>query len=188
MEKNITFITLALVAALGVIGSCAKLKGTKNVICDQLYALCTSAQCVPSPDNSNEAICYCEVRKGKSLGLTDCDKRAPTTDQQGIQHLISTFSFDDFPVKEVMSCASGMPWSDCLDQPCTIDPMDPSQAICLCPVRRTGDFKTLGGNCEQSTCETGYWSAASSESFLMNVQVLMKALGLENPPQSYCPE
>jgi len=186
--KNMVPIFFALIALIVVACGFTKLDGTKNIICDQVYALCTSAQCIPDPNNSNESICFCEVRKGKSLGHTPCNKRVPTTDQQGIEHVISTFSFDDFATKENMTCSSGMPWSDCLDQPCTVDPLDPSKAICICTIVRTGAFQTFGGNCDRSTCDKGYWSGATVEANSVSVQALMKALGLSESPQRFCSE
>lgn len=181
-------VLIAVVAVVGVAFGYTKLGGAKNSVCDQQYALCTSAQCVPDPDDPNKAICFCEVHEGKNLGKTACDKRVPFTDQNGVRHVTSTFSFDDFATKKTMTCPSGKPWTDCLDQPCTVDPMDPSKAICMCKVVRTGTFQTAGGNCDQSTCETGYWSAATLDSNTEYTQILMKALGLKLSPQRLCPQ
>ena len=57
---------------------------TVGIICDQRYALCTSAPCIPDPQNPEKAICSCEVYEGKSFGQADCKKRKPHTDKHGV--------------------------------------------------------------------------------------------------------
>ncbi|MGA8164334.1 MAG: hypothetical protein WB791_04825 [Waddliaceae bacterium] len=184
--KSVLYIVLALAAVIFVTYSYGKGKNNSFNICDQEYALCTSAKCIPDPNNSGNVICVCEVRQGKSLGLTPCNQRAPYTDEDNVRHVISTFSLEDFPSKRVMTCPSGKPWANCLDQKCIVDPRDPSKAICVCQTVRTGEFQTLGGNCDLSTCDTGYWSGAAVESNAKNIQALMKKLGIRQSPAKYC--
>lgn len=153
------------------------------VTCDQPYALCTSAPCIPDPDDpEGQAICECSVHNGESLGMTSCLDRAkkverlvyaglPTGFGSGEREPIridsatklvtSTFSDLEFGPKKALVCPSGYPWTDCLDAPCTINPMDSGQAICRCPIVREAVFLTLGGNCDTDTCPDGYWSAAT---------------------------
>lgn len=188
MKKYVVSIAIALMGIIIIACTYSKVEKGKMVVCDELYALCTSAQCIPNPNNPNESICYCEVHEGKSLGQTPCKKRTPHTDTLGTKHITSTFSFEDFPIKSVMTCPSGSPWSNCLDMPCVIDPLDSSKAICSCQVIHTGTFQTLGGNCDTSTCSTGYWSAATVESNQEAIETLRKALNLEKSPERLCPQ
>ncbi len=184
------FLSVALAAFALIVVACgySKVKGERAVICNQQYALCTSAQCIPDPDRPGQSICFCEVHDGKSLGLTSCDKRIAKTDKLGIRHVISTFSFNDFETKKNMTCPSGKPWSNCLDKPCVVDPLDPSKAICFCSIVRTGAFQTFGGDCDRSKCDNGYWSGATPEANSQSVHILMKALGQTQSTQKFCPK
>ena len=158
-----------------------------SIICDQQYALCTSATCIPDPNDSNKATCFCKVEQGKSFGQTSCKARRPYTDSKGVSFVTSTYSFAEYATKKAMFCPSSSPWSYCLDKSCTIDPKDPTKAICVCDVYRTGEFLTLGGNCDTSTCDTAYWSGASYSDTSAAMAQLAKALGLAKAPENYCP-
>jgi len=186
MKKYLFSSLLALTAVALVACGYKAVGGGKKTVCDQQYALCSAAQCVPNPDNPDEAICFCTVLEGKSLGKSTCDQRVPHTDQQGVRHVISTFSFGEASTKKVMTCPDGTPWTDCLDQPCVVDPLDPSKAICMCKIVRTGSFQTYGGDCDQSTCEKGYWSGATVESNTEFTQFLKNALELKQSPVKFC--
>jgi hypothetical protein len=131
------------------------------VVCDQQYALCTSASCIPDPNNVHKAICNCVVQKGQSAGFKTCAKRAPKINKFKITQLISTFSFIQFTSKKSMDCDKGMPWSNCVDAPCSVDPMDASKAICSCKLMHDQAFFTFGGACDTKTCATGFWSGAT---------------------------
>jgi hypothetical protein len=130
------------------------------IICEQSYALCTSAACIPDPKNPDKSICDCVVQQGKSAGFTVCKNRKPYIDKHQATHLISTFSFEQLTAKKSLTCPKGMPWSNCVDMPCTIDPQNANRAICLCQLRDTEVFFTFGGNCEKSACTSGFWSGA----------------------------
>lgn len=54
--------------------------------------------------------------------MSDCKARKPSTDSNGVTRALSTYSFAQAPEKAVLSCPVGKPWSDCLDQPCIVDP------------------------------------------------------------------
>lgn len=185
MKGLIVSLVSASLAIVVVACSYSKLK-EKAVICDQQYALCTSAQCVPDPTHPGRSICFCEVKKGLSYGYLKCKERKPRVDQYEIINLISTFSMDDFKSQKNMTCPSGNPWSNCLDQPCVIDPFDPQKAICLCKIMKTGVFQTFGGNCDTSTCKKGLWSAAQPEANDFAVKAMMEALGFKKSPQKFC--
>ena len=141
--------------------SCASAATTPHaIVCEQTYALCTSAKCLPDPNNAGKSLCECAVQQGKSAGFTTCDKRKPYLDQYRATHVISTFSFEQFGSKKSLSCPKGAPWSNCVDMPCTVDPQNSDRAICLCELNVTQAFFTFGGNCESDACTSGFWSGA----------------------------
>ena len=85
-----------------------------------------------------------------------------------------------------MKCPSGTPWTWCLNKPCTVDPADPKKAICTCDVARTGEWMTLGGGCDTTTCTTAYWSAAPLADFESANAFMTKAMGLQRSPATWC--
>lgn len=133
----------------------------RAIVCEQTYALCTSAACVPDPKNPHQSICDCVVKQGKSAGFTHCEKRKPHVDQYHATHLVSTFSFEQFATKKSLNCPKGKPWSNCVDMPCVIDPQNSSRAICLCELNASQAFFTFGGDCDNKACTTGFWSGAT---------------------------
>jgi len=159
-----------------------------NQLCKQQFALCTSALCVPQPGDPTKAICICDVKEGASMSTVSCDTIAPSTDSNGIRTLYSTFSLDQFQEgKKGMKCPSDTPWTWCLNKRCTVDPTNPKKAICTCDVvRNAGEWMTLGGNCDTSTCQTGYWSGALMKDFEGGTAFLLKALGYEASPVKWC--
>jgi hypothetical protein len=56
-------------------------------LCNQRYALCTGAACVPSKTDPKVAVCQCEILDGYSAGYLPCTKRRPSGST-----LVSTFS------------------------------------------------------------------------------------------------
>jgi hypothetical protein len=149
---------------------------------------CTSAPCVPLPGDTTKAICTCQVEEGKSMSTVPCATIEPSTDANGIRTVYSTFSLEQFEEgKKGMTCPSGSPWTWCLNRPCTVDQASPKKAICTCDVVRTGEWMTLGGACDTSTCKTGYWSGASITDFESGNAFMTKALGLEKSPAAWCP-
>jgi thiol-disulfide isomerase/thioredoxin len=126
-------------------------------LCDQRYALCTSAACVPSKINPNISICTCRVATGYAVGFKSCDQRAP----QGTQ-LHSNFSLQDVSSgSRVMTCEKEGLWVQCLDVVCEEDSNNPNQALCQCMNMTTTNFQTFGGNCDTSTCSSVIWSATT---------------------------
>jgi len=153
---------LPLLAMLAVLSaSVGGATDAEPVICDQPYALCGAAKCIPHPRDPGRAICTCDNFDGDSAGLKPCDERAGTTAENGTRFLVSTFSFENTPAFE-MTCPADSFWSNCVDQPCTVDPRDSSRSICSCPIERPPQegIITLGCNCDTSTCSNSYWSAA----------------------------
>jgi hypothetical protein len=129
-------------------------------LCSQPYALCTKAPCQLAAEGASVATCSCLVEDGYSLGFTACSERAP----QG-SSVISTFSTIDVTAStRSLVCPDGERWADCLDMPCEIDANDPSRAFCLCQVVASGEFVTIGGDCDASTCSSVIWSANTTDS------------------------
>jgi len=160
-----------------------------NVICDQAYVLCTSAPCIPAPkDPNNKSICQCVVQVGKSYGHTSCEARKPKTLSDGSKALISTYSFEQAPTMEIMTCPSGRAWSDCLDQPCIVDPVNTKRAICNCDIVRQGKYVTYGGSCDKGSCGLVYWSGATVTAYEASSKYFAKKLGLPSVPMNFCPK
>lgn len=157
-------------------------------LCKHQYALCTSALCIPQPGDPTKAICFCAVEEGASMASVPCNTIQPSTDANGIRTVYSAFSLEQFKQgKKVLTCASGTPWTWCLNKRCTVDPSDAKKAICICDVVRTGESITLGGNCETATCSTGYWSGATVKDFNEATSFMVKALALDRSPVKWCP-
>ena len=156
-------------------------------LCKHQYALCTSALCIPQPGDPTKAICFCAVEEGASMASVPCNTIQPSTDASGIRTVYSAFSLEQFKEgKKVLTCASGTPWTWCLNKRCTVDPSDPKKAICVCDVLRTGEWITLGGNCDTGTCTTGYWSGATVKDFNEATSFMVKALSLDHSPVEWC--
>jgi hypothetical protein len=178
---------LPAVLALSVAFGYDKASGSSMHLCKHQYALCTSALCIPDPGDPSKAICFCDVEEGSSMATVSCDTLQPSTDEYGINTVYSTFSLRQFEEgKKGLKCPSGTPWTWCLNKRCTVDPTNPKKAICTCDVVRTGDWMTLGGNCDTSTCNTGYWSGAAMSDFAEGTNFMTKTLGIDKSPVKWC--
>lgn len=174
-------------AALGIVYSFDSPENG-NHLCKHEYALCTSALCIPQPDDPNKAVCFCDVEEGASLATVPCHTILPSTDSHGIRTVYSTFSMKQFGEgKKSMICPHGTPWTWCLNKKCTVDPTNAKKAICTCDVMRTHEWTTLGGNCDTATCKTGYWSGATMKDINGGSAFLIKKLGLDKSPLKWCP-
>lgn len=184
--KKLIYILPVLAVLLAAV-SFDQASNSGNQLCKHEFALCTSALCVPQPGDPTKAICFCVVKEGMSMATEACDKLKPSTDANGIRTVYSTFALDQFQEgKKGMKCPAGTPWTWCLNKRCTVDPSDPKKAICVCDVKRTEDWMTLGGNCDTSTCKTGYWSGAAMNDFNVGNVFLAKAQGLKESPVKWC--
>lgn len=91
------------------------------------------------------------------MGFTTCRERSPRG-----KTLVSTFSTQNVTSRfHAMTCPTGDPWANCLDVPCQIDPDNPTEAICPCPIVENGPSLTFGGDCDTRTCSSVIWSAAT---------------------------
>jgi len=185
--KSFCLRALPVMAALIVAFAHAESAQAENYLCQQQFALCTSAPCVPEPGNPKVAICSCDVEDGPSLASVACDTVKPSTDANGIRTVYSQFALKQWQQgKKTLKCPSGTPWTWCLDKPCTVDPANPKKAICACDVVRTGEWITAGGNCNTATCNTAYRSAASLDAFSDATDFLLKSLKLKKSPVTWC--
>jgi thiol-disulfide isomerase/thioredoxin len=128
-------------------------------LCNQTFALCTTAPCVPSPTDPNISICDCVVVNGYSVGFKSCTDR--TQSGNTVRSAFSTVNVNaNFGV---LSCPSGVPWANCLDVECEIDATNPAVAKCQCLTVKTGESLTFGGGCDTATCTSTIWSAATPD-------------------------
>lgn len=187
--KSIAISYLLPVVAVSTVAVTNQQANNKNYLCKQQYALCTSALCIPQPDDPTKAVCFCDVNEGPSVATVECDTIAPSTNENGIRTVYSTFSLEQFSEgKKGMKCPSNTPWTWCLNKRCTVDPTNSRKAICRCDVmRNTGEWMTLGGDCDTSTCQTGYWSGAKMSDFENGIAFLLKSMGSDKSPVKWCP-
>jgi peroxiredoxin len=153
-------------------------------ICRQTYALCTNAPCVPSPHDPNIVMCDCVVKPGYSIGFTPCPKRAPHG-----KTLYSEFSTELATSGiHAMTCPAHVPWANCVDSICELDPTDPDKARCQCALVKTGPSFTFGGDCNTKTCGTTVWSGAHSGLGGSQVAAAMKRVGQPLVYPAPCPK
>jgi hypothetical protein len=153
-------------------------------LCNQPFALCTTASCQPSTTDPNISVCRCVMQNGYSVGYKTCTERA----QKGnsVRSDFSTMNINSS--FKVLSCPSGVPWANCVDVECEIDPTNPAMALCQCVTVRTGKSFTFGGGCDPTNCASEIWSGASAESSLNTAYLKgMKQLGQPVTFPKACP-
>jgi hypothetical protein len=153
-------------------------------LCNQPFALCTTASCQPSTTDPNISVCRCVMQNGYSVGYKSCGERA----QKGssVRSDFSTININ--PSFGVLTCPSGVPWANCVDVECEIDPTNPAMALCQCVTVRTGQSFTFGGGCDPTNCTSVIWSGASAESSLNTAYLKgMKQLGQPVTFPKACP-
>lgn len=103
--------------------------------CNQQYALCPAAKCVPDPIYNNIAYCNCYVENGVnySYGNKTCSELSPRFGTHGEQYIYSTFSpiIKSLGFKRI-TCPSKNTNLNCMNQICSINPNNTNQAICRC--------------------------------------------------------
>jgi peroxiredoxin len=155
-----------------------------SYICRQKYALCTNAPCRPSAHDPNVVVCDCVVKDGYSIGLTSCPRRAPHGNA-----LYSTFSTELVTSGiRALECGADIPWANCVDYPCELDPHDPTKATCQCALVKRGPSFTFGGDCNTGTCGKTVWSGAHSGLGGGAVGAAMKRVGQPLVLPSPCPK
>jgi hypothetical protein len=155
-------------------------------MCDQTFALCTTAPCVPSATDPNISVCDCVVVNGNSIGSKNCTDRAQSGNK--IRSAFSTININ--PNFAVLSCPAGAAWANCLDVECEIDPTNPARAKCQCVTVKTGPSITFGGGCDTATCTSTTWSAATPEMYQSGMRQLRTAMDRVGKPVTFpnpCP-
>ena len=173
--------------------------GRFTTFCNQSYALCIRARCVPGVRLTQSityaqdtAVCECDMRQGWSMGPGSCDDRKVTLDPvTGNSYTISTYSNLYNAVDQTLVCPESRPWAWCYGAPCVVDSKDPSKAWCTCPVT-TSSYATLGGDCDRTSC-SDLWSAATlvndafANNFFYNQVKKLDPNYPANPPAKQCP-
>ena len=72
-------------------------------LCKHQYALCTSALCIPQPDDPTKAICFCAVEEGASMASVPCNTIQPAVPIKCI-HENSSFLLKQFKEEESPQC------------------------------------------------------------------------------------
>src|SRR4051812_39925187 len=141
-------------------------------LCNQTYALCTTAACEPPDGDSTTVSCPCVVLDGYSFGMKTCSERAAKG-----QDLISTFSTQNVNSGfAAMACPADAPWANCLDYPCQLDPENPALATCQCQLLETGPSLIFGGRCNPDSCTSSIWSGAAPPGVLTQYTEAMECI------------
>ncbi len=180
---NTSRIFLLIIGCILTIASHTTHAAKKPTICNNTYALCSSALCKPIPGSPKKVLCSCSVLKGKNMGYSACAKRKVRKTVSGQHTLLSTFSLGDGH-QQYITCPNSTPWANCLDKPCIIEKNAPSQrkAYCTCNIVRKKSYVTFAGKCNPKNCHKAIWSGASFKSN----QQFIKAFGMD-PNQAQCP-
>lgn len=172
------------------------------IVCTGEYALCASASCQPIPHyeadalsqgvfqvESTKALCQCENRTGVNVAQVPCEFRS---DEK--QMRVSTYSWADAvpapgPNNHLMHCTGSAKFTNCLNAPCQVDPLDPKKSVCTCPLTasasRDEQWVTFGANCSATDCATTLWSGATQAAIDQADCCIDEYLATERSGQSY---
>jgi hypothetical protein len=190
--------------------------GIGGNMCAQYYGLCIGAPCdgigpssptglegdtmtiggglATAADIVEYALCKCPYINGNSNGKAPCDERAPV----GIKS-ISTYSFQfNNTHNRFLTCTQNnhkedLRFADCYNQPCELDPADPTQVICKCPVFPVREipgqsYLTRGGDCRQEACDERIWSGVPPQILPLADDAVACGIGIPQPPDKFlCP-
>jgi hypothetical protein len=126
------------------------------IVCQSIYALCTTAQCTPIAGKTDVVSCKCNVETDYSAGLKPCEDKSGSEGDM----LRSRYH----PIKSYARCSNSRPWAWCLDKPCVVDKSDPAKAVCACSIRsEQGSYVIVNdsGSYDPSSCTTGIYSSAT---------------------------
>lgn len=137
-------------------------------LCNQPYALCTSAKCKSVPNVPNMTICECPIKNGCSLGTQDCSSLQPFN-YNNVDFIYSTFNPSQI-TEEGMNIYTypnkyntSTEFSNCLNQICVIDPKNNNTAFCLCPLSKNNNWLSFGYN--YNTNPNIYLSGSTIENY-----------------------
>lgn len=152
-------------------------------LCNQTYALCTTAACAPPEGDATTVSCPCVVLDGYSFGMKTCSERVPSG-----QNLISNFSTQNVNSGfNAMACPEDAPWANCLDYPCQLDAQNPALATCQCQLLEKGPSLIFGGRCNPESCTATIWSGAAPPGVLAQYTAAMGCVDQQVQPLTACP-
>jgi hypothetical protein len=127
------------------------------VLCEGVYALCTTALCAPVAGQEGLLSCKCSVQDGYSAGHV-CN--GPKDTPAG-KMIYSRYH----PIRSYVACNNSRPWAWCLDVPCLIDADNPLQATATCSCKVTSSpqstYVAVTDFYSEAACATGIISSAS---------------------------
>ncbi len=154
MWKTVFAIGFLSLGALALAGCSDDATKPTSIVCESIYALCTTAKCTPIEEGQGTVFCDCEVKTGYSVGGTPCHE--PVDSPEGRQ-IVSRY----YPIKSYAACSNDRPWADCYDRPCIVDEGDPAKAICSCNVvKDESPYVMVTDSYTEQTCTTGLYSSA----------------------------
>jgi len=162
------FITFIIILTLGLFILLVNFYNKNNSIvkCNMKYALCPAAKCVPNPTDNSKAYCFCDVVNGKnySVGNNNCQNIKPYNTETGEEIIFSDFS----PIIQKMgyhpiTCPPKAVNLNCMNKICSLNPNDPSKAVCICDKTDNEGLNwiTYNKNGEPENCN--YKSGATEE-------------------------
>lgn len=138
------------------------------VTCNQKYGLCPAAKCVPSPFDSSQAYCWCDVVMGVnySLGNDSCEKISPYFSETGQEFIYSTFSpsIQDRGYHTV-KCPPQATNLNCMNKICSVDPNDLTKAVCICDTTDNQGLPWITFNQNKTPTSCNYQSGASLQDY-----------------------
>ena len=156
-----------LYALSNIINNINNNNNNKIIKCNMKFGLCPAAQCVPHPYDNSKAYCFCDAVNGEnySVGGNSCKNISPYTKKSGEEIIFSDFS----PIIQKMgyhlvSCPPEAVNLNCMNKICSVNPNDPSKAICICDKtdNKGLNWATYNKNGEPKICN--YKSGASTQS------------------------
>ena len=161
------FLVLAIIAVYVIYKNINK---SSNIIkCNMKYGLCPAAKCIPNPYDDSKAYCMCDVANGTnySVGNNDCENIKPYKSKSGQEIIFSDFS----PVitkmgYHIQTCPPEAVNLNCMNKICSVDPNNPSKAICLCDKLDNNGLDWITYNKDGAPKTCNYQSGSSAQSYL----------------------
>ena len=139
-------------------------------LCNQPYALCTSAKCELIKGTENDSIpkykCYCDVEIGCSMGTKSCNDLKPYK-KDGKYFIYSTFNPKQLKENYKLTYCNNGNLINCLNKICYIDPYNHKKSYCFCNLQ---PFTGLNNNWvtmskKNKKCSCNNLSGAITSSF-----------------------
>lgn len=95
------------------------------------YALCTTAKCLPIPNDSKHLNCYCDIKYGLAVGLNIGNNSYQPFNSSTKEYMYSLYSGYNNADLDIVRCDKGT-WGSCIDKLCVASKMNPQKAWCQC--------------------------------------------------------